>query len=197
MNKSLVVLLITILISSCQNKKTDSTTATTPAPAAPTAPAAPAGPTGEIWNTPLGMRLKADYVVNPVSQANKDQNIIIEHLAKNNIDMQRTPSGLYYVMEKEGKGSSPTADKIVRIHYRGYFLDGREFDSSYKNNRPVDYRAGGFVPGFTEAILMMKPGGKIKLLIPSTLGYGAMGMPGAIPGNTVLGFELELLQIVQ
>ncbi len=201
MNKSILFLLLTTLAMACQSKKTD---LPADAPVAETAPAAatetaPAETTvsSEIWNSELGTRLKADYKDNPANQAETDQNIILEYAAKNNLDVKRTPSGLYYIMEKEGTGKSPKSENVVSVNYRGYFLDGREFDSSYKRNAPIELPANQFVPGWTEALTMMKPGGKMKVLVPSHLAYGPVGYPGAIPGNAVLGFDMELLKVVK
>lgn len=196
MNKSILFLLLTVLAMSCQNKKAEPTVETTPTPAAEPVAAAPAAPAVDIWASELGAKLKADYKANPANQAEIDQNIILEYAVKNNLDVKHTPSGLYYVMDKEGSGKSPKKENVVSLHYRGFFLDGAEFDSSHKRNAPTQLQVGQFVPGFAEGITMLKPGGKITLLIPSGLGYGPQGYPGAIPGNAVLKFELELLKIV-
>lgn len=201
MNKPIFFLLLIVLAIACQSKKTDTpteapVTEAAPAAATETAPAETAV-SPEIWNSELGARLKADYKENPANQAETDQNIILEYAAQNNLDVKRTPSGLYYIMEKEGKGKSPKSENVVSVNYRGYFLDGREFDSSYKRNAPIQLPANQFVPGWTEALTMMKPGGKMKVLVPSHLAYGPAGYPGAIPGNAVLGFDMELLKVVQ
>ncbi|MDZ4708020.1 MAG: FKBP-type peptidyl-prolyl cis-trans isomerase [Saprospiraceae bacterium] len=198
MNKSNLCILLTLLVLACQNKKTETTMETTPAPApVDTVAAAPTAPTVDIWASELGAKLKAEYIANPANQAETDQNTILEHAVKNNMDVKRTPSGLYFTMEKEGSGKSPKKENNVAIHYRGYFLDGREFDSSYKRNSPSELKVGQYVPGFAEGILLLKPGSKVKLLIPSGLGYGPMGHPAGIPGNTVLGFDVELLKIIK
>jgi FKBP-type peptidyl-prolyl cis-trans isomerase len=202
MNKSILFLLLMVLAMACQSKKTDApaeeaqVTEASPAAATETAPAAVAL-SPEIWNSELGARLKADYKENPANQAETDQNLILEYAVQNNLDVKRTPSGLYYIMEKEGVGKSPKSENVVSVNYRGYFLDGNEFDSSYKRNAPIQLPANQFVPGWTEALTMMKPGGKMKVLVPSHLAYGPVGYPGAIPGNAVLGFDMELLKVVQ
>jgi len=195
MYKSNLFMLLTVLVMACQNKKT-TTMETPPTPQAETVAATADTATVDIWASELGAKLKADFKANPANQAEIDQNIILEYAIKNNLDVKHTPSGLYYIFEQEGTGKSPKKENIVSIHYRGYFLDGREFDSSFKRNAPTELMVGRFVPGFAEGLTMMKPGGKLKLLIPSGLGYGAQGYPGAIPGNIVLRFELELLKIV-
>jgi FKBP-type peptidyl-prolyl cis-trans isomerase len=187
-----------LVISSCQNN-TGKSNASAPA-SAPSAPATQSATAAKLDDallaTPLGQRLKADFNPNPVSQAAIDQNIIIQYALKNNLDVKRTSSGLYYVVEKEGAGAAPLAQDIVTINYRGYLLDGTEFDSSYKKGQPLTYSVSGFVPGWIEALQLMKPGEKIKLIVPSALAYGQMGTPGGPIGpNAVLGFDMELLKV--
>lgn len=199
MNNFICILIALVLTVACQTKKADQLIATPVPPVAESAPTA-AAPTAKIeeslFSTPLGAKLKADFNPNPVSQAAIDQNIIIEYALKNNLDVQRTASGLYYIMEKEGKGTSPTANDVVSIHYRGYLLSGEEFDNSYKKGGPLNYRVSGFVPAWVEALQMMKPGSKMKLLSPSVMAYGQMGTPGGPIGpNAVLAFEMELLKV--
>ena len=104
-----------------------------------------------------------------------------------------TKSGLQYKVITEGKGPMPTADAIVKVHYRGTLLDGTEFDSSYSRNEPLVLPVGGVIPGWTEALTMMKEGSKWELFIPSALAYGEEGAAPAIGPNAVLKFEVELL----
>ena len=106
-----------------------------------------------------------------------------------------TPSGLVYRALKEGTGASPTASDSVKVHYRGTFPDGREFDSSYKRNEPIDFPLRGVIPCWTEGVQKMKVGGKAKLTCPAAIAYGARGAAGVIPPNATLLFEVELLAI--
>ena len=106
-----------------------------------------------------------------------------------------TPSGLVYRALKEGTGASPTAADSVKVHYRGTFPDGREFDSSYKRNEPIDFPLRGVIPCWTEGVQKMKVGGKAKLTCPAAIAYGARGAAGVIPPNATLLFEVELLAI--
>ncbi|MEI7515604.1 MAG: FKBP-type peptidyl-prolyl cis-trans isomerase [Betaproteobacteria bacterium] len=106
-----------------------------------------------------------------------------------------TPSGLVYRALKEGTGASPTAADSVKVHYRGTFPDGREFDSSYKRNEPIDFPLRGVIPCWTEGVQKMKVGGKAKLTCPAAIAYGARGAGGVIPPNATLLFEVELLAI--
>lgn len=102
-------------------------------------------------------------------------------------------SGLQYKVLKEGTGPMPQADSIVSVHYRGTLLDGSEFDSSYERNEPLTLPVGGVIPGWTEALTLMKEGSKWQLFIPAALAYGEAGAPPAIGPNATLLFEVELL----
>jgi FKBP-type peptidyl-prolyl cis-trans isomerase FkpA len=106
-----------------------------------------------------------------------------------------TPSGLVYRALKEGTGASPKASDDVKVHYRGTFPDGREFDSSYKRGEPISFPLSGVIPCWTEGVQRMKVGGKAKLTCPSQIAYGSRGAGGVIPPNATLLFEVELLGI--
>ena len=106
-----------------------------------------------------------------------------------------TSTGLQYRVITEGEGASPKATDKVTVHYSGKLIDGTEFDSSYKRNSPATFPLNGVIPGWTEGLQLMKVGGKSELVIPSELGYGARGAPGAIPPHSTLVFEVELIQI--
>jgi len=107
-----------------------------------------------------------------------------------------TPSGLVYTAVVEGKGPSPTAADTVKVHYRGTFPDGREFDSSYARNAPATFPLGRVIPCWTEGVQKMKVGGKAQLVCPPGIAYGERGAGnGKIPPNATLRFEVELLEI--
>lgn len=103
-------------------------------------------------------------------------------------------SGLQYKVIAEGEGPVPTADSTVEVHYRGTLLDGTEFDSSYGRGQPVSFPVGGVIPGWTEALQLMKEGSKWELYIPSDLAYGDRGKGGDIGPGATLTFEVELLK---
>lgn len=107
-----------------------------------------------------------------------------------------TESGLQYKVIAEGKGKSPADSAIVSVHYVGKLLDGSEFDSSIKRGQPSKFPINAVIPGWTELLKLMKVGGKVVAWIPSELAYGTYGRPPMIPGNSVLEFEVELLDIV-
>jgi FKBP-type peptidyl-prolyl cis-trans isomerase FklB len=102
-------------------------------------------------------------------------------------------SGLQYKVLKEGTGPMPQADSVVSVHYRGTLIDGTEFDSSYERNEPLLLPVGGVIPGWTEALTLMKEGSKWQLFIPAELAYGEEGAPPVIGPNATLLFEIELL----
>jgi FKBP-type peptidyl-prolyl cis-trans isomerase FkpA len=104
-------------------------------------------------------------------------------------------SGLVYLALTEGKGDSPASTDTVKVHYKGYFADGKEFDSSYKRNEPTSFPLNRVIPCWTEGVGMMKVGGKAKLTCPSAIAYGERGAGGVIPPNTTLLFDVELLSI--
>lgn len=108
----------------------------------------------------------------------------------------KTASGLVYLSLKDGKGASPAATDTVKVHYRGTFLDGKEFDSSYKRGQPTEFPLNRVIPCWTEGVQKIKVGGKAKLVCPSNLAYGSRGVPG-IPPNSTLIFEVELLDIAK
>jgi len=106
-----------------------------------------------------------------------------------------TPSGLRYVVEKEGTGATPTATSNVTVHYTGKFLDGRVFDSSVQRGQPASFGLNQVIRGWTEGLQLMKEGAKYTFYIPYTLAYGEQGYPGAIPPKSDLIFEVELLKV--
>lgn len=111
-------------------------------------------------------------------------------------DIKTTASGLQYKVIVEGSGASPKASDSVEVHYRGTFLDGKEFDSSYRRNKTIIFPLHGVIRGWTEGLQLMKIGGKTIFYIPSHLAYGERGAPGVIPPNATLIFEVELVDIV-
>jgi peptidyl-prolyl cis-trans isomerase A (cyclophilin A) len=108
---------------------------------------------------------------------------------------QVTPSGLRYIMEKEGAGENPKATDVVTVHYTGYLLNGSKFDSSVDRGQPATFGLNQVIPGWTEGLQLLKPGGKIKLIIPSNLGYGDAGYPPVIPPKSWLIFDVELIKV--
>lgn len=106
-----------------------------------------------------------------------------------------TASGLRIEDVKVGDGPSPKMGQTVSVHYIGWLENGTEFNNSHKMGGPIDFELGGVIEGWNEGLSTMKVGGKRKLFIPSNLAYGARGRPPAIPPNSNLIFEIDLLAI--
>ncbi len=105
------------------------------------------------------------------------------------------PSGVVVAHASVGKGGSPTADSTVKVHYRGTLPNGDEFDSSYKRHEPISFSLRQVIPCWTQGVQKMKVGGKARLTCPASTAYGARGVPGVIPPDTALTFDVELLAI--
>jgi len=106
--------------------------------------------------------------------------------------IKTTASGLQYSVVSEGNGKTPGPNDEVKAHYTGTLTNGTKFDSSVDRGQPATFPVGGVIKGWTEALQLMKVGGKIKLFVPPELGYGSNPRPG-IPANSVLVFDIELL----
>jgi FKBP-type peptidyl-prolyl cis-trans isomerase FkpA len=107
------------------------------------------------------------------------------------------PSGLIFQSLKDGTGASPQATSVVRVHYRGTLMDGKEFDSSYSRGQPAEFPLNRVIPCWTEGLQKMKVGAKAKLTCPPAIAYGAAGRPPVIPASATLQFDVELLAIVR
>jgi FKBP-type peptidyl-prolyl cis-trans isomerase len=103
-------------------------------------------------------------------------------------------SGLHYREIAEGTGNKPLSTSTVTVHYKGTFIDGREFDSSYGRGQPAQFPLNRVIKGWTEGLQLMRKGGKAELVVPSDIGYGPEGR-GDIPPHQTLVFEVELLDI--
>lgn len=109
--------------------------------------------------------------------------------------MVTTSTGLQYEVLASGSGASPKASDSVTVHYRGTLVDGTEFDSSHKRGKPAVFPVNRVIPGWTEALQLMKEGDKWKLTIPPALAYGDRGAGALIPPNSTLIFEVELIKV--
>ncbi|MGZ5283048.1 MAG: FKBP-type peptidyl-prolyl cis-trans isomerase [Bacteroidia bacterium] len=129
-----------------------------------------------------------------MEQVQKQAQTIEAYAKEKNLSVQKTESGLYYVIETPGTGENPKAGTEVTVHYKGYLLDGTVFDESYKRGEPITFPlgVGQVIRGWDEGIALFKKGGKGKLLIPSPLAYGDRES-GPIPANSILVFDIELL----
>lgn len=108
---------------------------------------------------------------------------------------KKTKSGLAYKILTPGKGKPPKATDVVEVHYHGTLTDGTVFDSSVNRNKKISFPLNRVIKGWTEGLQLVRPGGKIKLVIPSELAYGNHGAPPKIPGGATLVFEIELFKV--
>jgi FKBP-type peptidyl-prolyl cis-trans isomerase len=131
-----------------------------------------------------------------VAETNKKKGVEFLEKNKGAEGVKVTNSGLQYQVMTEGSGAVPKADDVIKAHYKGTLVTGEQFDSSYDRGTPAEFPVKGVIPGWTEALQMMKTGSKFKLWIPPELAYGPSPRPG-IPANSVLSFEVELLEIVK
>jgi FKBP-type peptidyl-prolyl cis-trans isomerase FkpA len=104
-------------------------------------------------------------------------------------------SGVVVEHLKEGTGAAPKATDTVSVHYRGTLENGTEFDSSYKRGQPASFPLNRVIPCWTEGVQKLRTGGKARLTCPARTAYGDRGVPGTIPPNATLAFEVELLGI--
>ncbi len=132
------------------------------------------------------------------SAVTRNQAAAKDFLARNGHEkgVTTTTSGLQFKILAQGdrKAASPAPTDEVAVNYRGTLLDGTEFDSSYSRGTPATFAVNGVIPGWQEALVLMKPGAKWQLFVPSELAYGSMPRPG-IPGGSLLIFEVELLSV--
>lgn len=149
----------------------------------------------KINDSALAQKLYQNYHDNPVTQAQKDENALIDYALDKNLDVKRTESGLYYIIHREGTGPLIIKNQPIKADYQGYLLNGKVFDSSYNRGKPIAFNVGQMIPGWNEALLFMNSGTKAQLLIPSHLAYGAKGFPGLIEPHSPLIFDLEVLPL--
>lgn len=142
----------------------------------------------------LALIVACNKGLSPEEQKQEDDSIIKDYIAENSLDAQKTSSGLYYVVEESGTGNYPVASDDVRVRYKGYYTSGEVFDES--DPAGITFNLQGVIEGWTEGIPKFKEGGEGILLIPSALAYGEEGS-GSVPPNTVLIFDVELLDIVK
>jgi FKBP-type peptidyl-prolyl cis-trans isomerase FklB len=136
-----------------------------------------------------------EHAMQMVSDKNKraGEDFVAQNAKKDGV--VTLPSGLQYKVLKEGDGKKPTLSDSVVCNYRGTLVDGTEFDSSYKQNKPATFPVKNVIKGWREAIQLMPVGSKWQLVVPPQLGYGERGAGGAIGPNSTLVFEVELISI--
>ncbi|HMP12516.1 MAG TPA: FKBP-type peptidyl-prolyl cis-trans isomerase [Saprospiraceae bacterium] len=147
----------------------------------------------------LLLRLSAALIADPQQQSEKDHNAIIHYALDHLLEVQSTPSGLFYQILKPGTGAPLSWGERVSVHYRGYFTNGQVFDASRQRGKPLEFYIGNMIDGWNEGLQLLRPGAQALLLIPSQLAYGESGLRDArgqvlVPPNSVLIFEIEVLR---
>jgi FKBP-type peptidyl-prolyl cis-trans isomerase FkpA len=122
----------------------------------------------------------------------KNEKEITEYIAKNNLNAQKSDSGLYYVINEAGTGTQPTASSNVTVAYKGYYTNGSVFDES--SSAGISFGLNQVIKGWTKGIPYFKVGGNGMLLVPAHLGYGSSDRNG-IPGGSVLIFDVKLIKV--
>ena len=142
---------------------------------------------------PLVERYIKDLTANPTTQDQIDRNLIVNMLIDSLWDFQKTASGIYYQIETPGEGGYPSLNSNMVCHYRGTLMNGQEFDTSYKRGKPLEFKLTQMIAGWQEAIPFLQKGGKGTFIVPSRLAYGTNGLGNLIEPNSVLIFEVELI----
>ena len=148
-----------------------------------------------LMNFQKEMMAKRQEQMKTLGEKNKKEGetFLAENAKKEGV--KTTASGLQYKVITEGSGKSPKPTDTVTVNYKGTLIDGTEFDSSYRRGQPATFPVNGVIPGWTEALQLMKEGSKFQLFIPSNLAYGERGAGGTIGPNATLIFEVELISI--
>jgi FKBP-type peptidyl-prolyl cis-trans isomerase FkpA len=148
-----------------------------------------------LMNLDQQMKAKQKEAAEGASEASlaEGEKFLEENAKKEGV--QVTESGIQYKVLTAAEGDKPVATDTVKVHYKGTFLNGETFDSSYDRNEPAVFPLNRVISGWTEGVQLMSVGSKYKFTIPSDLAYGPNGNPPRIPGNSVLEFEIELLEI--
>lgn len=180
-----------LLFTACQPRSAE-----TPPPTADTdtlGPDVPAPSEDEIL-----LHLSAEMTTD-TSLAGRERNAIVNYAMDNMLDVQPLPTGEFAQIIETGDGAPIAWGDQLRVHYRGYFLDGHEFDDSYARQRPIEFYVGNMIPAWNDGLQLVAPGGKLLLITPSARAYGEAGLitpqgDTLVPPNKILVFEVEVLE---
>lgn len=152
----------------------------------------------ELTDDQIGMYLNTFFTQKQKEQAEEklEEGKVFLEENKTAPGVFETESGLQFKIIKEGEGEQPTAESTVKCHYEGRLIDGTIFDSSYERGNPAQFALNRVIKGWTEGLQLMKVGAEYEFYVPSDLGYGPQGSR-SIPGNSVLIFKVELIEIVK
>ncbi|MEM8524951.1 MAG: FKBP-type peptidyl-prolyl cis-trans isomerase [Bacteroidota bacterium] len=156
----------------------------------------------EVDEDDLTLQLSMDLIANPRNREERERNEILNYAIDSLWEVQRTTSGLYYEIVKAGEGDTIKWADRVAVNYEGFFTDGQKFDSSYDRNRPLEFYVGNMIHGWNEALQLVQPKSKLRLLIPSRLAYAEEGLVSPrgdtlVPAHRVLVFKIEVLHKIQ
>lgn len=179
--------MISLLSPGCGSPSSDATTATEEQEAPPPPP-----------EDDLLLRLSAEMTTD-TSRAGRDRNAIIDHAIEGLVNIYSTNSGLFYEILTEGEGEKIAWGDYLSVHYQGQFLEGGEFANSRPRNRPLEFYVGNMIDAWNEGMQLIAPGGRIRLFVPSHLGYGEEGLKDKndeylVPPNSILVFDVEVLE---
>lgn len=165
-------------------------------------PPPPAEPTPQLAEDDLLLKLSAFLIAEPQTLADSSRNHLVNYAIDKNLNVDRNPSGLFYKIINPGEGEPLQWGDRISAHYRGYFPDGKEFDSSYKRNKPITFYIGNMIDGWNEGLQMLRPGGRALFLVPSDLGYGEVGVQITddeylVPPNANLVFEVTVQELIE
>lgn len=141
-------------------------------------------------------RRREEYLQAALAQLQRDRETIDAYVIDKQMIVQRTSTGVTYTVTRQGTGPKPTKGQKVAVHYEGRLLSGQVFDSSYQRGQPIEFPIGEgkVIPGWDEGIALFNEGGKGTIIIPSPMAYGPRAM-GAIPANSILVFDIELVKV--
>ncbi len=138
--------------------------------------------------------LDSNVIESPQTQSDMDKNKIIQYVKANKLKGNFTSSGIFYSIDDAGDGvERPTAESLITAHYKGKLLNGEKFDSSYDRDEPLKFKLNQVIKGWQEACRLLGRGGKGTFIIPSNLAYGERAVGNVIGENSVLVFDMEML----
>lgn len=144
--------------------------------------------------------IKEEQKVLTEKMKNEEDQLLADYIKENNIKETPSQSGLYIIYQKHGNGAKTIPQKEVTVHYTGYLLNGKKFDSSVDRNQPFKFilGAGRVIPAWDEAVSQLKIGDKVRIIAPSAIAYGARGAGGGvIPPYSTLIFDIEVLDVAK
>jgi len=150
----------------------------------------------------LFLSLSGLLIPDPQTKAEEENNLLVNYAMDNFLPVERTPSGLFYQIQRPGEGDLLQWGDRIKTFYKGTFPDGQEFDNAYKRGEALSVYIGNMIDGWNEGLQLLRPGGKMILLIPSHLAYGEKGLKNSarqylVPPDQPLIFEVEVIELLK